>query len=241
MDGYYDFITATVMTLLHLCNCIDFIFWMTFNRLNNTSCSTIANMLFWCIELIVKHYCTVDTCVLILCMLFTPSILYVYSLSRLIPTLKRCRPDKPQSLEPKNNSKTVPTTKFETNHVAALLLLLPSLLLAPTITIALLLLLLVSSVLTLTTSTTLAVGIYLPPFIIDIPDSQEPALELTPITMKPKQEFMQIKDPRTTNGYNDPPPRRRYRMLRAIRCRKQAKIKLIFFNTKTHLRFQTLT
>ena len=33
---------------------------------------------------------------------------------------------------------------------------------------------------------------------------------------------MQIKDPRTTNGYKDPPPRRRYQVLRAIHCRKQA-------------------
>ena len=39
--------------------------------------------------------------------------------------------------------------------------------------------------------------------------------------MKPKQEFMQIKDPRTTNGYNDPSPRRCYCMMRAIRRRKQ--------------------
>ena len=103
-----------------------------------------------------------------------------------------------------------------------MLLLLPSLLLAPTITIALLLLLLVSSVLPLIMSTTPAAGIYLPPFIIDIPDSQEPALELTPITMKPKQEFMQIKDPRTTNGYKDPPLRCRYQMLWTLHRREQA-------------------
>ena len=177
-------------------------------------------MLFWCIEHIIEPYCTIDTCVSILCMLFTPSIVCVYSLSRLIPTMQRCWPDKPPSPEPKIKSKTVSTTKFETNQVAASLLLLPSLLLAPTITIILLLLLLVSSVLTLTMNTTPSTEIYLTPFIADIPDFQEPTLELTPTTMKLKQEFMQIKDSRTTNGYKDPSPRRRYRMLRAIRRRK---------------------
>ena len=161
MDGYYDFIPVTVMTFLHLWNCINFIFWMTFNKLNNTICSTIANILFWCIEHIVEPYCTVDTCVSILCMLFTPSILCVYSLSRLIPTMNRCRLDKPPSPEPKNESKTVSTTKSKTNQVAALLLLLPSLLLAPTITITILVLLLMSSVLPLITSTTPVAEIYL--------------------------------------------------------------------------------
>ena len=163
-------------------------------------------MLFWCIEHIVEPYCNVDTCILILCMLFTQSILCSYSLFRLIPTMSRYRPDKPPSPEPKNKLKSVSMTKFETNQVVVSLLLLSSLLLAPTITIALWLLLLVSSVLTLTMSTTPATGIYLPPFIINIPDSQKPTLELTPITMKLKQEFMQIKDSRNTNGYKDSPP-----------------------------------
>ena len=86
----------------------------------------------------------------------------------------------------------------------------------------LLLLTLVSSVLSLTMNTTPAAGIYLPPFIVDISDIQEPALELIPTTMKLKPEFMQIKDPRTTNGYKDSPPRCCYRMLRAIHHRKQA-------------------
>ena len=77
--------------------------------------------------------------------------------------------------------KAISTTKFETNQSAALLLILPSRLLAPTITIALLLLLLVLSVLTLTMNTTPApaAGIYLPAFIVDITDFQEPTLELT--------------------------------------------------------------
>ena len=89
-------------------------------------------------------------------------------------------------------------------------------------------------------STTPVAEIYLPPFIIDIPDPQEPVLKLTPTTTKPKSEFMQIKDPRTNNGYKDPPPQRCYSMMRAIRCWKQAayispiaRTKLIFFNTKT--------
>ena len=205
MDGYYDFIPATIMTLLHLWNCINFIFLMTINRLNNTICSTIANMLFWCIEHIFEPYYTIETCVLILCMLFTPSILCAYFLSQLIPKMKCCRPDKTPLPEPKNKSKTV-STRFETNQVTALLLLLPSLLLSPTITMALLLLLLVSSVLSLTMNTTPAAGIYLPPFIVDISDIQEPAVELTPTTVKLKPEFMQIKDSRTTDGYKDPPP-----------------------------------
>ena len=87
---------------------------------------------------------------------------------------------------------------------------------------ALLLLLLVLSVLSLTMSTIPAAGTYLPPFIVDIPDIQEPALELTPTTMKLKPKFTQIKDPRIADGYKDPPPRRRYQMLRAIKHRKQA-------------------
>ena len=152
--------------------------------------------------------------------------------------MNRCRPDKPPSPEPKNESKTVSTTKSKTNQVAALLLLLPLLLPVPTIIITILVVLLMSSVLPLIISTTPAAEIYLPPFIIDIPDSQEPALELTPITMKPKQEFMQIKDPRTTNGYKDPPPRRRYRMLQAIRCWKQAAYISKFKNKTDLLQYQ---
>ena len=77
MNWYYNFIPATVITFFYLWNCIDFIFWMKFNNLNNTICSTIANILFWCIEHIVEPYCTIDTCVSILCMLYTPTILCV--------------------------------------------------------------------------------------------------------------------------------------------------------------------
>ena len=103
MDGYYDFIPATVMTLLHFWNCIDFKYLITINSFNNTICSTIANMLFWCIiEHIFEPYSTVDTCVLILCMLFTQLILCAYSLSRLISTMNRSRHDKPPLPEPKN-------------------------------------------------------------------------------------------------------------------------------------------
>ena len=87
---------------------------------------------------------------------------------------------------------------------------------------ALLLLLLVSSMLSLKMNTTPAAGTYLPPFIVDISDIQEPALELTPTTMKLKPEYMQIKDPRTTDGYKHPPRLGRYQMLWAIHHRKQA-------------------
>ena len=36
MDGYYDFIPTTIVTMFCLWNCLDFIFWMTFivSRIN---------------------------------------------------------------------------------------------------------------------------------------------------------------------------------------------------------------
>ena len=76
-----------------------------------------------------------------------------------------------------------------------MLLLLPSLLLVPTLTMAFFLLLLVSSVLSLTIATISAISTYLTPLIVAIPDIQEPALQLTPTTIKQKLEFMQIKGP----------------------------------------------
>ena len=103
-----------------------------------------------------------------------------------------------------------------------MLLLLPSLLLSLTLTMALLLFLLASSVLSLTMTATLVVSAYLSPFKIDIPDIQEPTLELTSTTMKQKPEFIQIEDPRTTNRYKDPPPQHCYQILRAIYHRKRA-------------------
>ena len=94
LDGYYDFLPATIVTLLHLWNWIDFIFWMTINRFNTAICLIITNMIFWCIEHIFEPYCTIETCVTILCVLFTPSILCIYFLSQLIAKLKCCRSDK---------------------------------------------------------------------------------------------------------------------------------------------------
>ena len=82
--------------------------------------------------------------------------------------------------------------------------------------------LLVSSVLLLTMTTTLVVNTYLPSFVVDIPDIQEPTQKLTPTTMKQKLESMQIKDPGIINRYKDPTSRHRYQMLRAIYRRKRA-------------------
>ena len=143
------------------------------------------------------------------------------NLSRLIPKLKCCQPDETPLPESKTKSNTL-STKFKTVQVISSLLLLPSLLLAPTLTMALLLLLFGLSVLSLTMTTTPALSTYLPSFIVDIPDIQEFTLELTPTTIKQKPEFMQIKDPRTTNGYKVPPLRCCYRMLWAIHHRKRA-------------------
>ena len=72
MDSYYDFIPATVVTMFPLWNCIDFKFWMTFNRINNAICTAINNIIFWFIEHIMELYCTIDVCVSILYVLFTP-------------------------------------------------------------------------------------------------------------------------------------------------------------------------
>ena len=52
--------------------------------------------------------------------------------------------------------------------------------------------------------------------------------------MKPKPEFMQIKNPRTNNGYKDPPLRRRYRMLWAI-CRQKHALYTANLNNKNDL------
>ena len=86
-----------------------------------------------------------------------------------------------------------------TNQVAAYFFL-PSLLLAPIITITIFELLLIASVLPLITSTTPVDKICVPPFIIDIPDPQEPTLKLNPTTTKPKPEWTKIKNPQTNNG-----------------------------------------
>ena len=89
--------------------------------------------------------------------------------------MKCCRPDKTPLPEPKIKEKTV-STKFEPNQVTASLPLLPSLLLTPTLIIALIRLPLVLSVLSLTINTNPAAEKYLPSFIVDTSDIQEPAL-----------------------------------------------------------------
>ena len=78
MDGCYDFIPTTIVTMFQLWNYIDFIFWMIFNSLNNVVCTTIANIIFLSIKHIIEPYCTIDVYVSILCVLFTLSILYIY-------------------------------------------------------------------------------------------------------------------------------------------------------------------
>ena len=119
------------------------------------------------------------------------------------------------------------------------MLLLPSLLLLPTFTMTLLLLLLVSLVLSFMMTTTPVASMYLPPFIVDIPDIKEPKLELDLTMIKLKPDFMQIKDPRTRNGYNDPPPRRCYQMLCAI-CRQNEAAEEATLQNKTELlQYQT--
>ena len=102
------------------------------------------------------------------------------------------------------------------------MLLLLLLLLLPTFTMALLLLLLLLSALALTMTTTLVASMYLTPLFVDISDIKEPKLELNPIAIKLRPEFIQIKDPRTKNRYKDPFPQRRYRMLHAICHQKEA-------------------
>ena len=55
-------------------------------------------------------------------------------------------------------------------------------------------------------TTTSNVSMYLPSFIVNIPDTKVPKLELNQLTIQLKPEFTQNGDPRTKNGYKDPPP-----------------------------------
>ena len=87
---------------------------MTFDRINNGVCTIIDNIIFLLIKHIIEPYCTIDVCVSILWLLFTPSILCAYSLSRVLPKFKCCWPDKTPLPEYKTKSETKPI-KFETN------------------------------------------------------------------------------------------------------------------------------
>ena len=121
MDGYNDFIPAAIVTIFRLRNCIDFIFWRTFNRINNDVFTTLTNIIFWSIKHIIEPYCTIDACILILCVLFTPLILCVYFFTKLLPKFNCCRHNKRPLLEYKTKSE-IKITKYETNQVVVSLL-----------------------------------------------------------------------------------------------------------------------
>ena len=98
MNVYYDFMPALIVTMFRLWNYIDFIFWLTFDRINIAVYITIANITFWPTKHIIEAYCNIDVCVSLLCMLFTPSILCLCSLSPLLHKFKYCQPNKTHCL-----------------------------------------------------------------------------------------------------------------------------------------------